>query len=149
MTDFSRSTVDFSTHPDAPEMRERYTRVLAGPQAIVVDGLVLLAGLYTAISPWVTRFGGDGSLVVDNLIIGLAVAMLACGPTVIPGRMYRLSWAMAAIGVWQIISPWVIGPDTTRVIWNNVVTGGVITALGIAAASMLLASAPKGHAVAH
>jgi hypothetical protein len=48
--------------------------------------------------------------------------------------------------VWQIISPWVIGPDTTRVIWNNVVTGGVIAVLGLAAASMLLASSTKGRA---
>jgi hypothetical protein len=98
MTDFSRSTVDFSSHPDAPEMRERYARVLGGPQAIAVDGLVLLAGLYAAISPWVTRFGGDGSLVVDNLIIGLAVALLACGLTIAPGRMFRLSWAWSPSG---------------------------------------------------
>jgi hypothetical protein len=108
---------------------------------------VLLAGLYTAISPWVTRFGGDGSLVVDNLVIGLAVALLACGLTVVPGRMYGLSWSMVAIGVWQIITPWVIGPDTTAVIWNNVVTGGVIAVLGLVAASMLLASSRKGRAL--
>jgi hypothetical protein len=141
MTDFSRRTVDLNSHPDVPEMRERYARVLAGPRAVAVDGLMLLAGLYTAISPWVAHFGGAASrLTVDNLVIGLAVAVLAGGLTVAPGRMYRLSWAMAAIGGWQVITPWVIGPDTTAVIWNNVVTGGVITVLGLAAVSMLASS---------
>ena len=144
MKNVSHSTADLSSHPDVPEMRERYARVLGGPQAVAVDGLVLLAGLYTAISPWVVRFAGGASrLTVDNLIIGLAVAVLACGLTVIPERMYRLSWATVAIGIWQIITPWVVGPDTVGVIWNNVVTGGVIAVLGLAAASMLLASSSR------
>jgi hypothetical protein len=142
MADISRHEVDFSNHPDMSEMRDRYARVLGGPPAVAVDGLILLAGLYTAISPWVVRFADTGSrLTIDNLIIGLAVAALACGLTAAPTRMYRLSWAMAAIGVWQIITPWVIGPDTVGIIWNNVVTGGVIAVLGVAAAALLISTA--------
>ncbi|GAA3435126.1 SPW repeat protein [Kutzneria kofuensis] len=147
MADISRPTVDFTNHPDMSEMRDRYARVLGGPPAVAVDGLILLAGLYTAISPWVVGFGAAyPRLAIDNLIIGLAVAVLACGLTAAPTRMFRLSWAMAAIGVWQIITPWVIGPDTVAVVWNNVVTGGVITVLSAAAAAMLMSTSTSRRA---
>jgi SPW repeat len=63
---------DISTHPDVSEMRERYARMMDGPQGLAVDGLVFLAGLYLAISPYVVHFSSTThELTVCNLILGL------------------------------------------------------------------------------
>ncbi|PPJ18781.1 SPW repeat domain-containing protein [Nocardia nova] len=147
MADVSRH-LDFTEHPDAAEIRERHDRILAGPQAVVVDGLVLLAGLYLAISPWaVTPFpvagaaGGLSRLAMINVIVGIAVAVVGLSLVAAPQRCHRLSWTLVAMGVWMLVTPWVIGPHSTAVLWNNLWTGGAITALGLAAAGMLAAGA--------
>lgn len=140
MTDVSphRTTerADLTQHPDALELHERYTRVLAGRDVVFVDAPVFLAGLYCAVSPWVVHFtGSHPNVMINNLIVGIALAVLALGITMVPERMYGLSWAISAIGVWLIVSPWVVGngPDA-GVILNNVIVGGAVFLLGLASA---------------
>ncbi|GAB7058998.1 SPW repeat protein [Streptomyces mexicanus] len=53
-----------------------------------------------------------------------------------PERMFRMGWALAPLGVWLIISPWVAtAAHTARagIIWNNVWLGAVVALLGPAA----------------
>ncbi|NBM16540.1 SPW repeat protein [Streptomyces sp. GC420] len=139
MADVSRRRSDLATHPDMPEMRERYARLLQGRDVVFVDGPVLVAGLYCAISPWVVHFSGQSpDLMINNLIIGLAVAVIGFGLAQTPARMYGLSGALAMLGAWLIVSPWVVtdGPDA-GMIWNNVVVGAITCLLGLFAAAML------------
>jgi hypothetical protein len=116
--------------------------VLHGRDVVLVDGPVLLVGLYCAISPWTVHFAGaEPDLTTHNLILGITIGLLGLGFTMAPERMYGLSWAMSAIGVWMIVSPWVVirTPDT-GMIWNNVVIGAVTFLLGVIAAGALLKS---------
>ncbi|MFE1173887.1 SPW repeat protein [Streptomyces sp. NPDC058773] len=132
MADVSHHRGDLAGHPDASEMQARYERVLGGRDVVLVDGPVLLVGLYCAVSPWILHFfAAQPALMVHNLILGIAIALMAVGFTVAPERMYGLSGAMCAIGVWMIISPWIVGssPDA-GVIWNNVVIGALTFLLG-------------------
>ncbi|MEU4656873.1 SPW repeat protein [Streptomyces sp. NPDC023723] len=127
---------DIGSHPDAPEMRARYDRVLGGRDVALMDGPVFLLGLYCAVSPWILHFtSSQPSLVAHNLVVGIAIGLLALGFTRAPERMYGLSWAMCAIGVWMIISPWIVGssPDT-GVILNNIIIGALALILGMACA---------------
>ncbi|WP_327690036.1 SPW repeat protein [Streptomyces tubercidicus] len=143
MADVSHHRGDLAGHPDASEMQARYERVLGGRDVVLVDGPVLLVGLYCAVSPWILHFSGaQPSLVAHNLILGIAIALMAVGFTVAPDRMYGLSGAMCAIGVWMIISPWIVGssPDA-GVIWNNVVIGALTFLLG----AMCVAAASKSR----
>jgi hypothetical protein len=122
-------------HPDLMELRARYERAATTPQARAVEGLTLLAGLYLAISPWAVGFSGTATgLTVSNLITGLAVAILALGFGSAYERTHGLGWVVAAIGVWTIITPWVVsGPSATAgTITNNVITGAVVFLLGLA-----------------
>ncbi len=66
-----------------------------------------------------------------NLIVGIAIGLLALGFTAAPARMYGLSGAMCAVGLWMIVSPWIVGenPDA-GVIWNNIVIGALTVVLG-------------------
>ncbi len=137
--DVSHHAGDLSSHPDVHEMRERYARVEAGRGEVAVDGLVVLAGLYCAISPWVVHFSASRpDLLINNLVLGIAVALIGLGMSMAPERMRGMSIAAAAIGVWLIISPWVVTrfPDH-GMIWSNVVIGAVICLLGLAAAVTL------------
>ncbi|MFI9271641.1 SPW repeat protein [Kitasatospora sp. NPDC052896] len=142
MADVSHQASDLSTHPDISEMRARYARMMDGPQGVAVDGLVFLAGLYLAISPYVVHFSAQShELALCNLIVGIAIAVLGLGLTLAPAQMFGLTWALTALGVWLIISPWVatVGHSASRgMIWNNVIVGGLVCLLGFTAASMVL-----------
>ncbi|MGW3013381.1 SPW repeat protein [Streptomyces sp. NPDC001219] len=143
MADVSHHRGDLAGHPDASEMQVRYERVLGGRDVVLVDGPVLLVGLYCAVSPWILHFfAAQPALMVHNLILGLAIALMAVGFTVAPDRMYGLSGAMCAIGVWMIISPWIVGssPDA-GVIWNNIIIGALTFLLG----AMCVAAASKSR----
>ncbi|WP_171115959.1 MULTISPECIES: SPW repeat protein [Streptomyces] len=136
---------DIASHPDALEMRDRYARMLGGRDVALVDGPVFLLGLYCAVSPWVVHYSASQpSLATHNLIIGIAIGLLALGFTRAPERMYGLSWAMCALGVWMIISPWIVGasPDA-GVVWNNVIIGALALILGLVCAGTAAKSAPK------
>ncbi|MFY1679731.1 MULTISPECIES: SPW repeat protein [unclassified Streptomyces] len=137
MANVSHSKGDLSNHPDAREMRARYARMVRGRDVAFVDGPVFLLGLYCAVSPWILHYtASQPALVTHNLIIGIAIGLMALGFTRAPERMYGLSWAMSAIGVWMIISPWIVGtsPDA-GVVWNNVVIGALAVLFGLVCAA--------------
>ncbi|WP_432970933.1 SPW repeat protein [Dactylosporangium sp. CA-233914] len=139
---------DFAGHPDIAEMQQRYERLGASGQAVVIDGLVLLAGGWLAISPWVIGFNASAPhLTVNNLILGIMIGVIALGLTMAPARMYRLSWAMVAIGVWVIISPWVVQRTgiTAGMIATNVATGAVTALLGLGAVGLLMSANRRGR----
>ncbi|WP_369387301.1 SPW repeat protein [Streptomyces sp. CG1] len=127
---------DLSTHPDVSEMRERYARMLGGRDVALVDGPVFLLGLYCAASPWIVHYTtSQPALVAHNLIMGIAIGLLALGFTRAPERMYGLSGAMCAMGIWLIIAPWIVGSGPDRgVIINNIVIGALALVLGLVCA---------------
>ncbi|MER7481488.1 SPW repeat protein [Streptomyces sp. NPDC126510] len=145
MANVSPTRGDISTHPDASEMRDRYARVLGGRDVALVDGPVFLLGLYCAASPWIVHYTtSQPALVTHNLIMGIAIGLLALGFTRAPERMYGLSWAMCALGVWMIISPWVVGesPDA-GVVWNNIIIGALAVILGLVCAGTAAKATPR------
>ncbi|MGW6583857.1 SPW repeat protein [Streptomyces globisporus] len=136
MSNVSHARSDLSGHPDASEMRARYDRVMGGRDVALVDAPVFLVGLYCAVSPWVLHFtASQPALVTHNLVMGIAIAVLALGFTAMPERMYGLSWAICAMGAWIIVSTWVVGnsPDAGIVI-NNIIVGGLTVLLGMVCA---------------
>lgn len=125
-------------HPDIMELRTRYAQASARPIAQATEGLGLLTGLYLAISPWVVGFNTSTTLTVSNLVTGLALAILALGFGSVYERTYGMGWVAGVIGVWTIISPWVVSgaPTTAGVIVSNVITGAVAVLLSLVTATM-------------
>ncbi|MFC8146269.1 SPW repeat protein [Streptomyces paradoxus] len=145
MANVSPTRGDMTGHPDASEMRDRYARVLGGRDVALVDGPVFLLGLYCAASPWIVHYTtSQPALVTHNLIMGIAIGLLALGFTRAPERMYGLSWAMCALGVWMIISPWIVGesPDA-GVVWNNIIIGALAVVLGLVCAGTAAKASPR------
>jgi len=123
------------THPDLVSLRERYAAVSDKPATGLLEGLCLLTGLYLAISPWVIGFQDTApALRVSNLIVGIALAVLAMGFGSVLERTHGLGWVAVAIGVWTIVAPWAVsGSDSVfKNIVNNAIVGGVACALGLA-----------------
>lgn len=145
MANVSPTRGDISSHPDASEMRARYARMLGGREVALVDGPVFLLGLYCAASPWIVHYTtSQPPLVTHNLIMGIAIGLLALGFTRAPERMYGLSWAMCALGVWMIIAPWIVGdsPDA-GVVWNNIIIGALAVILGLVCAGTAAKATPR------
>lgn len=133
-----RAMAGMEQHPDVMELRARYERAAAAPLAQLADGLVFLAGLYLAISPWVVGFDGMRSIAVNNLITGVALALLGGGLAFAYGRTHGMAWVAPIVGIWTIITPWVVrgGVATTATIANNVATGVVAVVVGVVAMSI-------------
>ncbi|MEV7011037.1 SPW repeat protein [Streptosporangium sp. NPDC051022] len=121
-------------HPDIAELRAKYELASEAPTAKVIAGLAFLSGLYLAISPWVVGFNNRfPTLTGNNLITGIALAVLALGFASAYGRTHGIVWVAPLIGVWTIIAPWVVsgGVATASTIWSNVVVGAIILLLGL------------------
>ena len=128
-------------HPDLVAMRARYERAASTPVAQIVEGLTFLTGLYMAISPWVVGFHATSTpLTVSNLIVGLALAVLALGFGSAYERTHHLAWTAPLLGIWVIISQWVINgaPHTTSIITNNVAVGAVGACCGLAVMALAM-----------
>lgn len=142
MSETSRHASDITAHPDAKEMQQRFAQIVEGNSATMLDGLMVLLGLYTAISPWVVHFHvANPDVRVNNLLIGLTLTAFGFGLALQPERLYRLGWVAVPIGVWMIISPWVVTAGHTApkaIIWNNVWIGAAAVALGVATQGMAL-----------
>lgn len=136
------ATEAMRSHPDWAQLPDKRESI-AQPSALrAVDGLTFLAGLYLAISPWVVGFNGISTLLVNNLIVGAALAMLALWFSPAGRRAVDVAWVVPVIGAWTIISPWVVSGDvsTTATVWNNVVTGVITVLIGLAATSSRMTS---------
>lgn len=124
-----------SEHPDLVALRERYERAFETPQAWALEGLMLMAAAYAAISPWVLGFNDSSNeLAASNLIVGLALVVMSFGFAASNVHLHGLTWVAPLIGVWLVITPWVVqGTDhTAGVIVNNVIVGGCIALIGAA-----------------
>lgn len=120
-------------HPDILAVRAGYERAAESVTVQGALGLAFLTALYTAVSPWIVGFDATTRLTVNDLIVGIAVAVLAIGSGAALDRTHGMTWTLPVLGVWLIISPWVLRgvTPTAGMIWSNVVAGAVITVLGL------------------
>jgi hypothetical protein len=131
-------------HPDIVALRARYETVSETPAGQIVGGTTFLAGTYLAISPWVVGFDNATALLFTDLIVGVAAAFLGLGLSAAFDRTHRLAWTVPVLGIWAIITPWVVRTGdfrTTDNEWNNVVTGAVLLLIGLVSVAMAMGRA--------
>jgi len=95
------------------------------------DGVNLLLGLWVFVSPWIfsqptaAGAGAAGSVMWNFWIVGGAVAIVA----LIALFAYQVweEWVNALLGIWLLISLWLLGfSSTTALMWDAVVFGVLI-----------------------
>lgn len=130
----STERLPIEEHPDIARLKGRYERVGESMALQFGTGVTILAGLFVALSPWIVGFGAQTALSVNNLVVGLAVAVLALGLASTFRATHGQTWIVPLLGVWTIIAPWVMAGTTAtlRVILSNVIGGAVVLVLGLA-----------------
>lgn len=122
-------------HPDILALRERYDRAAESTTMRGTFGLTFLAAIYCAMSPWIVGFDGTTRLAVNNLVVGVAIAMLTFGFGAALDRTHGMTWTLPIFGVWLIVAPFVMSgvSATAGMIWSNVIVGGLIFLFGLVA----------------
>ncbi len=78
-------------------------------QVKVASGISFLFGIWLIISPFVVAFSTlSATAMYDAVIVGVIVAILSAIRFFSPGSSTALSWINALLGVWMIISPFVL-----------------------------------------
>jgi hypothetical protein len=127
----------------------------------VIPSLAAVAlGLWVLATPVLfVFFDAVPAAAVNHLLVAVALVTLAMSRAI--GRAGSwASWAVAALGLWLIASPWILGYSKAEsyampglLVANDVVVGGLIAALGAWAALLARGEAPvhvqgRGHVFA-
>lgn len=92
------------------------------------DAVNAVLGVWLVASPWALGFMDQTMPMANAVIVGLALLAAALGAIFVP-RAWE-EWTEAVLGLWMVVSPWVLGfGDMART--AAVVTGLVILALAL------------------
>jgi hypothetical protein len=91
------------------------------------DPVNAVIGLWLIVSPWVLGFQGETAAVANAVVIGIALIAAALGAMLVP-RAWE-EWTEFGLGLWLIVSPWIVGFATHADARLNAVIVGVLTAV--------------------
>lgn len=90
----------------------------------------VLAGLWLIAAPFVLNFEGSDTAQWNHIIVGAAVLVLAGIRAFDPDEREGISWVNVILGLWMIVSPFVLGyANVDNAQTNSIVTGVIILAL--------------------
>lgn len=94
------------------------------------DWANLILGLWLVLSPWLLGFSGTPAALWNALLIGVAVGLMAL-LHLRDGPMWE-EWVKVILGVWLILSPWVLGfSGVANAMWNAVIVGLLVGVLAL------------------
>ena len=90
----------------------------------------VVAGLWLVISPWAFDYSAATAMVVNAVVTGAAIAVLALVRVAVAPRLEALSWLNLVLGAWLVASPFVLGQpqvaDGRTLTLNNVLVGWLV-----------------------
>jgi len=99
-------------------------------QVTTASGLDVLAGIWLLISPWCVGFSAVSGATSNDVIFGIIIGILALVRFFNNAASPAVSWINAILGIWVLISPWVLGFGHVQAFWvNNLITGIVVIVL--------------------
>ncbi|WP_101067341.1 SPW repeat protein [Roseovarius salinarum] len=97
------------------------------------DALNIILGLALIASPWVLQFASLNAAMGNAIVIGALIALMGLA-ALVNFRKWE-EWLSMVIGLWLIVSPWVLGvAGTAAATWTFVVVG--VLAIALAAWSL-------------
>ncbi|MFA6047902.1 MAG: SPW repeat protein [Parcubacteria group bacterium] len=91
-------------------------------------GLNVLAGVWLIISPYILGFAKT-SAATNAIIVGIVVGILALISATSPESAMWTGWVNIILGVWMIISPFILGFVGGAVVMNSIILGIIVIAL--------------------
>lgn len=92
-----------------------------------LDACNALVGVCLALSPWVLGFTTEATASWNAWLVGAAIALVAIGALVSFAEWEE--WANLALGIWAVISPWILGFTGIAAAFYPHVIAGVIVAV--------------------
>lgn len=71
------------------------------------DPVNALLGAWLILSPWILRLQDNRIAMADFIVVGVLLLATALGAIWLP-RAWE-EWTAAALGVWLMVSPWILG----------------------------------------
>jgi hypothetical protein len=97
------------------------------------DAVNLVLGAWLALSPLVLGYAARNDAAWNAYLVGAAIVIMAA--SAIWYFQQWEEWINALLGLWLIVSPWIIGYSALEVpLWNQVVVGVLTAGLAIWAA---------------
>ena len=88
-----------------------------------------LLGVWLIVSPLVLGFQSDMTSLVNAVVVGVLLLATALGAIFVP-RAWE-EWTETGLGLWLVVSPWVLGSATQAAKASAVVTGLVVITLAL------------------
>lgn len=111
-----------------------------------VSGTNLAAGLWLIAAPFVLAYTGVTAAIWNDILVGLAVLILAWIRVAKPLEHEGASWTNVVLGLWLLIAPVSLGyTATSAALWNDVIVGLFVAGLGTWSALASRNSQPTGR----
>ena len=91
------------------------------------DAVNAVLGVWLVLSPWALAYAGDAAPAANAVIVGIALIAAALGAIFVP-RAWE-EWTEAVLGVWLIVSPWVLGFSEQILAMRTAVATGIVIAV--------------------
>jgi SPW repeat len=94
------------------------------------DVVNAVLGLWVIISPWVLGFDGSSMAMSNAVVVGVLLVATALGAVFVP-RAWE-EWTEAGIGLWLVVSPWILGFSGHRnAMLSTVIAGAIVVAMAL------------------
>jgi len=108
--------------------------------AKLFDVANLVLGALLVVSPWL--FGFDAGKISENATLaGLAIAILAIAA--LAAFAVWEEWLNLAVGLWTLVSPWVLGFQGTTAMTVHVLIGAAVAVLAAIEIWMMTQNPPR------
>ena len=91
------------------------------------DPINLILGIWMIVSPWALNYSADKNPTWNAVTLGILIGLAALF------ALYRVmaweEWGNVVLGVWLVISPWVLSFSNITTAMANAVIVGVVVAL--------------------
>lgn len=91
------------------------------------DPVNALLGAWLILSPWAVGFSDHALATLNFVVTGALLLAVAVGAIIVPKAWEE--WVEAALGVWLIASPWVLGFTDTSLAVQNAIFCGLLAAV--------------------
>lgn len=98
-----------------------------------MSGLNIILGIWVLVSPWVLNFSTSTSK-VNSVIFGVLIILLGVIREAAPKTNWS-SWINFLVGIWLVVSPFMLQINSTAAYWNLIVFGVIVAVSSYANAS--------------
>jgi hypothetical protein len=88
------------------------------------DPVNAVLGAWLVLSPWVLGYQGETMALGNFVVVGVLLVATALGAIFLP-RVWE-EWTESALGLWLVVSPWIVGFSASEAAKANAILSGLV-----------------------